>query len=73
MILLSTFSTIPVGDEDASVKLAPSVTYSFRRDAEPELEGEAPPKPITLQFGINQDLLDLEDGLGVQVGIWRPF
>ncbi len=73
MILLSAFSTVPLGDEEASVKLAPSVTYSFRGAAEAADEGAPPPKPVTLQLGLSQDLLDFGDGLGVQISVWRPF
>jgi hypothetical protein len=66
MLLLSSFSTYPIGDSDeAAVKIAPSVTYSFGA-----AEGR---KPVTLQIGISQDLLDLDEGPGVQIGVWRPF
>jgi len=67
MGLLSLFTTVPVGDEDVAVKLAPSFAYSFRGE-----DGEIE-KPFTLQVGLSQDLNDFDDGLGVQVSIWKPF
>jgi hypothetical protein len=66
MLLLGAFSTYPIGDEDdAAIKLAPSVTYGFRRE-----DGG---KGITLQLGVSQDLLALDEGLGVQLSVWQPF
>ncbi|MEM9145282.1 MAG: hypothetical protein AAGC57_03725 [Pseudomonadota bacterium] len=67
MGLLSLFSTFPVeGEEDVSIKIAPSFAYSFHR---PNDGG----KPVTLQIGFSQDLADFDDGLGVQLSVWKPF
>lgn len=68
MGLLSLFSTVPLSgeDEETAIKLAPSFAYSFRGEDESV-------KPVTLQIGLSQDLMDLDDGLGVQVSLWKPF
>ncbi|GMG84223.1 hypothetical protein LNKW23_34380 [Paralimibaculum aggregatum] len=75
MGLLSLYATYPVSGEgddgDPSLKLAPSFAYSFTID-EAE-EGEPPPKPITIQIGISQDLLNFDEGLGFQFSVWQPF
>lgn len=72
MGILGVFATYPTDSrEDPSIKVAPSITYTFL--PEPDEEGEAPPSPTTLQFGVSQDVLDFEDGFGVQLSIWRPF
>lgn len=68
MLLLGLFTTVPVeGGESVAVKLAPSFAYTFR-GAEGEIE-----KPLTLQIGLSQDLADFDDGLGVQLSLWKPF
>lgn len=73
MGLLAVYSTYPIGDSDeASLKVAPSVTYSFRLSDQPDENG-APPKKTTLQFGLSQDLLNLDEGLGFQFSVWQPF
>ena len=76
--MLSGYATLPLGDaDDASLRLGPSFAYSLRRDPTGEEgDGDAPPEPekvLTLQLGISQDVLNIEDGFGVQLGIWRPF
>ena len=72
MGILGVFATFPTdAREDPSIKVAPSIAYTFK--PEPEEDGEAPPSPTTLQFGVSQDVLDFEDGFGVQLSIWRPF
>ena len=82
LAMLSLFSTIPLGGmEDAALKLAPSFAYTFRNveaeDREAKAEGrkpaDDPATPLTLQIGISQDLLNIEDGFGVQFSVWRPF
>lgn len=62
------FSTIPLGDqEDAELTLAPSVGYVIGG------RGDGRENRTTLQFGVSQDVLDLEDGFGVQFSVWRTF
>ncbi|MGF1502181.1 MAG: hypothetical protein ACFBSD_10225 [Paracoccaceae bacterium] len=71
MVILSTFTTWPIGDPDEqAVKIAPSVTYTFGRSLP---EGERPEKPITLQLGLTQDVLNMDEGFGIQLGIWKAF
>ena len=72
MGILGVFATYPIEHgEDPSLKVAPSITYTFRPD--PDEPGEEPPSPTTLQFGVSQDMLDFDNGFGVQISIWRPF
>ena len=75
--MLSFYSTVPLGDmDDAAVKLAPSFAYTFNaRDPSAPEPGEDADvaTPFTLQIGVSQDLLNLDDGFGVQTSIWRPF
>lgn len=74
MGLLSVFATYPMGDpDDASIKIAPSVTYGFTLDKPSEGDDAKPPKPITLQFGLSQDVLNFDEGIGFQFSVWQPF
>ncbi|MEL6478777.1 MAG: hypothetical protein AAFR17_15715 [Pseudomonadota bacterium] len=75
LAILSGFTTIPVsGDEDPAFKIAPSFAYTIwpeipRNGKKPQ----GPVRPGTIQIGLNYDLLNPDDGLGVQVSIWRRF
>ncbi|MEM9043563.1 MAG: hypothetical protein AAGC81_02630 [Pseudomonadota bacterium] len=74
LFLMSAFGTVPTGDDDPSFKLAPSFAYTLW----PEIDRngkkpEGPIRPRTIQFGINYDLLNADDGLGVQISFWRRF
>ncbi|MEM8790141.1 MAG: hypothetical protein AAGE80_00885 [Pseudomonadota bacterium] len=74
LFLMSAFATVPTGEEDPSFKLAPSFAYTLWPEV--ERNGKKPVGPIrprTIQFGINYDLLNSGDGLGVQVSIWKRF
>lgn len=80
LVMLSAFSTWPLGDmEDAALKIAPSFAYTFFRDPAPaETAGKdgAAPEParlVTLQLSLSQDVLNIDDGFGVQFSVWKPF
>jgi hypothetical protein len=73
--LFSVFSSVPLGDRnDATLKLAPSIAYTLwpwlgENDRKPY----DPPHPDTVQLGIVWDTLNQDDGLGVQLSIWKTF
>jgi hypothetical protein len=73
--LFSVFSSMPLGDRnDATLKLAPSLAYTMwpwlgENDRKPY----GPLYPNTVQLGIVWDALNQEDGLGVQLSIWKSF
>lgn len=74
LAIMSLFTTVPVDGEDAALQLAPSIAYTLF----PEFErnGKKPQGPImpsTIQVGLNYDLLNTGDGLGVQLSVWRRF
>ncbi|MGF1444994.1 MAG: hypothetical protein ACFBRM_02205 [Pikeienuella sp.] len=72
MLLLSAYGTYPLGDADgAALKIAPSATYSFSLFS--QTEDESPPKKTTLQLGLSQDLLNIDEGVGFQFSVWQPF
>lgn len=78
--LLSLYTTFPVGDgEDNAVKIAPSLAYTFEARpvrGPPEATEPAPwyaLRPVTLQLSLTQDLLDLGNGVGVQISVWKSF
>lgn len=73
LMLLSSYASLPVQDGDATLKLAPSIAYTWRtgwgrNDRKPRRV-----RPTTVQLGVTYDLLNPDDGLGVSVGIWRAF
>ncbi|MEM0944914.1 MAG: hypothetical protein AAGI70_13315 [Pseudomonadota bacterium] len=75
LAILSAFSTVPVqGSGETSLKIAPSLAYTFwpevLRNAK---KPSGPVRPGTIQIGLTYDLLNRNDGLGVQVSIWRWF
>lgn len=72
MGLLSVYGLQPLGDgTDASLKVVPSVAYTF--PPEETKEGETPAAPRTLQFGVSYDVLNRDNGLGVSFSVWQPF
>lgn len=77
--LLSSFVTWPVGStDDRAVKLAPSFAYTLQppdaAEEAQEVEGRGfSLRPITLQISLTQDVLDFDDGVGVQLSIWKSF
>ncbi|MEM1344166.1 MAG: hypothetical protein AAGI34_06245 [Pseudomonadota bacterium] len=71
MVIVSAFSTIPLGQEDANqLKIVPSFAYTLEGDEEREGFGL---RPLTLQLSISQDVLSPSDGVGVQFSIWKSF
>ncbi|MEM1276949.1 MAG: hypothetical protein AAGH74_10525 [Pseudomonadota bacterium] len=74
LFLMSTFGTLPTGDDDPSFKIAPSFAYTLWPDIDRNAKKpEGPVRPRTIQIGINYDLLNSDDGLGIQVSVWRRF
>ncbi|MBY8977192.1 hypothetical protein KHP62_15345 [Rhodobacteraceae bacterium NNCM2] len=74
LALLSTYATVPVGREEATFKIAPSFAYTLYPEV--RRNGKKPSGFIrtrTIQFGINYDLLNPDDGIGVQISIWQKF
>ena len=73
--LFSLFTALPLGGEsDATLKLAPSIAYTmWPWLGENEKKPYGPLYPNTIQLGIVWDALNPEDGLGVQVSIWKSF
>jgi hypothetical protein len=78
--LFSVFTAVPVGrgdgddGSDATLKLAPSIAYTMwpwlgENDKKPY----GPLHPNTVQLGIVWDVLNPDDGLGVQISIWKSF
>jgi hypothetical protein len=74
--LVSVFTSVPIGDDDtdATLKLAPSIAYTLwpwlgENDKKPY----DPIYPNTVQLGIVWDALNPDDGLGVQISIWKSF
>jgi len=75
MGLLSLYSLTPIGEgTEASLTIAPSFAYTIVPRIGPN---EKKPfhrlEPTTVQIGVSYDLLNLDDGLGVQVSIWQAF
>ncbi|MEM7508490.1 MAG: hypothetical protein AAF415_17305 [Pseudomonadota bacterium] len=75
LTIMSLFTTVTLdGEEENALKLAPSFAYSlFPSVARNRKKSNGPVRPATVQFGINYDLLNPNDGLGVQLSIWRRF
>ncbi|MEM6932266.1 MAG: hypothetical protein AAF526_01635 [Pseudomonadota bacterium] len=74
LALLSFFATVPRGLDNATLKIAPSFAYTLwpgisRNGKKPE----GPIRPRTIQFGINYDILNPDDGIGLQLSIWQRF
>lgn len=73
--LFSVFSSMPLGDQnDATLKLAPSLAYThwpWLGDNDRKPYGAL--HPNTVQLGIVWDALNPDDGLGVQISIWKSF
>lgn len=76
MALFSVYSALPVGPGvgDASLKLAPSVAYTFwpwlgRNDKKPD----GPVNPSTLQIGVSYDILNPDHGLAIDFSVWKRF
>ena len=72
MGIVSLYGLQPLGEgTDASLKVVPSIAYTFPRE-EPE-DGEDPGEPRTVQLGVSYDLLNRDNGLGISLSIWQPF
>lgn len=70
MALFSVFSRVPLDEgSDTQLKLAPSFAYTFGTAAGEDGGAGGP----TLQLGVSQDLLDSDEGFGVQASLWKPF
>ncbi len=73
--LFSVFGSLPLGDRnDATLKLAPSIAYTLwpwlgENDRKPF----DAPHPNTIQLGVVWDTLNPDDGLGLQISIWKNF
>ena len=72
--LFSIYAAAPMGDGDFSLKLAPSLAWTFW----PYLgENEKKPAvmhhPRTIQLGVSYDVLAPEDGLAVNLSVWNRF
>jgi hypothetical protein len=80
--LFSVFTAVPIGDgnddggdgSDATLKFAPSIAYTMwpwlgDNDKKPI----GPLYPNTVQLGVVWDALNPDDGLGVQISIWKSF
>ncbi|MEM7744809.1 MAG: hypothetical protein AAF409_13965 [Pseudomonadota bacterium] len=73
--LLSLFTVVPLGQQtEYSFKIGPSIAYTMwpilgSNDKKPE----GPLYPNTIQLGIVWDALQPEDGLTLQVGVWKRF
>ena len=75
LAIMSLFGTLPIsGDEDAALKISPSLAYTmwpeFGRN---EKKVQGPVRPSTIQVGVTYDMLNHDDGLGLQISIWRRF
>jgi hypothetical protein len=75
MGIVSFYGLAPLGpDTDASLKIAPSIAFTMWPKAGPDEDPpEEPVRPNTIQVGVNFDLLNPGDGLGVSLGFWQPF
>jgi hypothetical protein len=78
--LFSVFTALPIIDGDdgydgePTLKLAPSIAYTMwpwlgDNDKKPY----GPLYPHTVQLGVVWDALNPDDGLGVQISIWKSF
>ena len=75
MGIISFYGLTPLGSgADSSLKIAPSIAFTmWPRGERDEKETKKPTRPRTIQFGVNYDLLNPDDGLGVSLSFWRPF
>ncbi|MEM7668906.1 MAG: hypothetical protein AAF317_07100, partial [Pseudomonadota bacterium] len=74
LALMSIFASVPRGLDNATFKIAPSFAYTLWPEV--KRNHKKPPgeiRPRTIQFGINYDLLNADDGIGVQVSVWQRF
>jgi len=79
MALFSVYGAVPLGhrtghDNSSSLKIAPSFAYTLW----PEIVRNAkkPPVPVfpsTIQVGLDYDVLNGDDGLGLFISIWKRF
>ncbi|MEM6678267.1 MAG: hypothetical protein AAF675_10385 [Pseudomonadota bacterium] len=73
LAILSVYSTVTVDGEDPSLKIAPSLAYTFGPSTEANaLKDEAPFKPWTISAGVSQDVLG-DDDFGVTFSLWKKF
>ena len=75
MGMMGVFAATPLGEQGtAQFKIAPSVAYTLwpnvgQNDKKPE----DAVNPTTLQLGVSVDALNMDDGLGLSLSIWRRF
>ncbi|MEM7176235.1 MAG: hypothetical protein AAF503_00905 [Pseudomonadota bacterium] len=74
LALLSGYASMPMGDDDATLKIAPSFAYTmYPTVARNHKKPEGFIRTRTIQLGVSYDLLNPDDGLGVQISIWQKF
>lgn len=74
LALLSTYATMPMGNAESTLKIAPSFAYTMYPDVSRNLKKpEGFIRTRTIQFSIDYDLLNPDDGIGVQISIWQKF
>ncbi|HET7410152.1 MAG TPA: hypothetical protein VFJ13_08110 [Paracoccaceae bacterium] len=73
--LIGVYAMLPaIGEDDPSLKLAPSIAWTLwpwlgPNDKKPFGEID----PNTIQLGLTWDALNPDEGLGVQISVWRSF
>ncbi len=74
MALFNVHGTMALGGGDASLKLAPSLAYTFWPWLGPnDRKPDGPVNPSTLQIGVTWDALNPDDGLAIDVSVWKRF
>lgn len=87
MGMLGLHGLYPLADgTDRSLKIAPSIGYTYWPDGEADGQksaesdaseaseaSEEPGKPVTIQLGVSYDLLNRQHGIGVFVSLWQRF
>ncbi len=75
MGIVSLYGLYPLAaGTDVSLKIAPSIAYSFASDAESDTDDDTEARHARkVQLGISYDLLNGGDGLGVSLSVWQPF
>lgn len=74
MGIVSLYGAAPMGQGDMSLKIAPSIAYTFwpwnAADRGRMPKGQV---PATVQLGITWDMLNPDHGLALTLSIWRRF
>lgn len=74
LALLDIAGSVPLGDGETSLKIGPSVAWTlYPWLGENDLKPTDLSHPSTIQLGVRADVLDLEAGLTVYLGIWQRF